>query len=222
MKHAHTFGALVLCGLLGTAMLFAQADRGIITGIVMDPQGAVIPGSEIQVINVNTGVVTTVQTSGTGNYTTPPLIIGTYNMRLEQPGFQVFTAVGIRLDSGQTFRQDMTLQVGDVTETVQVTAVGIQINTANTEVSSAVDQKYYEDLPTVTTSEMRIPESLLYAVPAFMPLKATNTFPSGTQFMARINGGQRAGFENYLDGASYGEVSGHNQTQERSAPFESM
>lgn len=188
----------------------------------MDPQGAVIPGSEIQITNVNTGIVTTVQSTGTGNYTTPPLIIGTYNMRLELPGFQVFTAVGIRLDSGQTYRQDVTLQVGDVTETVQVTAVGIQINTTNTEVSSSVDQRYYEDLPTVTTSEMRIPESLLYAVPAFMPLKATNTFPSGTQFMARINGGQRAGFENYLDGASYGEVSGHNQTQERSAPFESI
>ena len=222
MKNAKAFAALVLCGLLGSAMLYAQADRGTITGIVTDPQGAVIPDAEIQITNVNTGVATTVRTSGTGNYTTPPLIIGMYEMRLEQSGFQVFVAVGIRLDSGQTFRQDVTLQVGSVTETVEVSAVGIQINTANTEVSSAVDQKYYEDLPTVTTSEMRIPESLLYAVPAFMPLKATNTFPSGTQFMARINGGQRAGFENYLDGASYGEVSGHNQTQERSVPYESV
>ena len=96
MKNAKALAALVLCGLLGSAMLYAQADRGAITGIVTDPQGAVIPDAEIQITNVNTGVATTVRTSGTGNYTTPPLIIGMYEMRLEQSGFQVFVAVGLR------------------------------------------------------------------------------------------------------------------------------
>ena len=171
---------------------------------------------------MNTQVATSVISSSTGNYATPPLIIGTYNVQVQMPGFKSFTAAGIRLDSGQTFRQDIVLEVGEVTQRLEVSASGTALNAANSEISAAVDQKYYSDLPAVVSTEMRLPETMLYVVPGFVSLKPTNTFPAGTQFRSRMNGGQRAAFESYLDGASYGEVSAHNQTQERSAPFESI
>lgn len=209
--------------LLGASLpLWGQADRGIITGIITDQQGATVPDAPVRITNSNTGVVTMVRSSGTGNYTTPPLIIGVYEVRVEMAGFKTFAVTGIRLDSGQTFRQDVRLEVGEVTQTLEVSASGETLNVVNPEVSASVDQKYYQDLPAVVSSEMRLPETLLYTVPGFTSLKPTNSFPAGTQFMSRINGGQRAAFENFLDGASYGEVSGHNQTQERSAPFESI
>ena len=69
--------------------------------------------------------------------------------------------------------------------------------------------------------ENRVPESQLYTFPTFVAPTQGNIYP-GSAFGARINGGQRSAFENFLDGASYGEVSGHNGTQERSAPYESI
>src|SRR5581483_10863579 len=215
---------LVLPAILiaGAISGFGQADRGIITGIVTDQQGAAIANAPVQVINTQTQVATTVASSSTGNYTTPPLIIGTYDVKVQMPGFKVFAATAIRLDSGQTFRQDIRLEVGEVTQTLEVSASGESLNATNAEVSASVDQKYYQDLPAVVSTEMRLPENLLYTVPGFVSLKPTNSFPAGTQFHSRLNGGQRTAFENYLDGASYGEVSGHNLTQERSAPFESI
>ena len=220
----HTRRQLPLLALLVTigGSLFGQADRGVITGIVTDQQNAPLVDASLQIRSQETGVLTSVTTSSAGNYTTPPLIIGNYDVTVQVAGFKVFTATGIRLDSGQTFRQDIRLEVGDVTQKLEVSASGESINATNAEVSASVDQKYYEDLPAVVSTEMRLPENMLYTVPGFVSLKPTNSFPAGTQFHSRLNGGQRTAFENYLDGASYGEVSGHNQTQERSAPFESI
>ncbi|MGI8989166.1 MAG: carboxypeptidase regulatory-like domain-containing protein [Bryobacteraceae bacterium] len=198
-------------------LLFGQADQGVITGIVSDPQGTEVPNATVVITNSATGVATTVKTSSAGNYSTPPLIIGNYEVRVEVPGFKVFSAKGIRLDSGQTFRQDVHLEIGSVSESVEVNANSELLNTENPQVSASISQKYYEDLPAIITGNIRVPEALLYTVPGFTPRSGGND-----QFFSRINGGQAAAFENFLDGASYGEVVGHNFTAERSAPFESI
>jgi len=214
--------AICLALLASAFSAFSQADRGVITGIITDQQGATIPNAAVQILNENTQVVTSIAATTSGNYTSPPLIIGTYTVKVEVPGFKSSTTIGIRLDSGQTFRHDIHLEVGDVTQKLEVKAAIETVNATNAEVSASVDTKYYQDLPAVVSTEMRLPENMLYTIPGFVSLKPTNTFPAGTQFHSRLNGGQRTAFENYLDGASYGEVSGHNQTQERSAPFESI
>ena len=198
-------------------VLYGQADRGSITGIVTDSQRAELPNTPVQITNSDTGVVTTVRTSSAGNYSSPPMIIGNYDVRVEAPGFKVFSARGIRLDSGQTFRQDVVLELGSVSESVDVKANSEQLNTENPQVSASITQQYYTDLPAISTGNIRVPEALLFTVPGFTPRQG-----QGDQFFSRINGGQAAAFENFLDGASYGEVVGHNFTAERSAPFESI
>src|SRR2546429_4719966 len=192
MKSPHTFAALLLASAVS---LFAQADRGIITGIIVDQQGAPVPNATVQITNLQTQIVTTAVSSSTGNYTTPPLIIGTYDMKTQMPGFKVFTATGVRLDSGQTFRQDIRLEIGEVNQTLEVSASAVSLNATNAEVSASVDQRYYQDLPAVVSTEMRLPENMLYTVPGFVSLKPTNTFPAGTQFHSRLNCGQRTAFE---------------------------
>jgi hypothetical protein len=208
--------------LLVPLTLFAQADRGMITGIVADQQGGAIPNATVQIKNQETQVLTTTSSNSSGNFTSPALIIGLYDVRVEVPGFKAYTGTGIRLDSGQTYRLDISMEVGDVTQRLEVTASTETVNQTNAEVSASVDTKYYQDLPAVISTDIRLPENMLYTIPGFVSLKPTNTFPAGTQFHSRLNGGQRTAFENYMDGASYGEVSGHNQTQERSVPFESV
>ncbi len=204
------------------AVLFAQADRGIITGLVLDPQGAPVPNATVEITDSGTGVITTVKTTSEGNYSTPPLVIGTYGVSVSVPGFKAFRATGISLASGQTFRQDVALQVGEVQQSVDVSAEAQQLNTDNPQVSASVDQRFYAALPAIMGSgENRVPEAQLYTFPTFVAPTQGNIYPNSA-FGARINGGQRSDFENFLDGASYGEVSGHNGTQERSAPYESI
>ena len=201
--------------------LFAQADRGVITGIVTDKQGAAIPNATVSIKDSNTNVVTNVRTTDSGNYSTPPLIIGTYEVTIKTTGFRTFHASAITLASGQTFRQDVVLEVGDLQQAVEVSAQTEQLNADNAQVSASVNQLAYESLPAVLAGENRVPEAQLYTFPTFVAPSQGNVYP-GSAFGARINGGQRAAFENFLDGASYGEVSGHNGTQERSAPYESI
>ncbi len=201
--------------------LFAQADRGVITGIVTDKQGAAIPNATVSIKDSNTNVVTDVRTTDSGNYSTPPLIIGTYEVTVRTTGFRTFHASAINLASGQTFRQDVVLEVGDLQQAVEVSAQTEQLNADNAQVSASVNQLEYESLPAVMAGENRVPEAQLYTFPTFVAPSQGNIYP-GSAFGARINGGQRAAFENFLDGASYGEVSGHNGTQERSAPYESI
>jgi hypothetical protein len=199
-----------------------KADRAIITGVVTDSTGAAVPQCRVTITEEATNVETIVSTNDVGNYSTPPLVLGLYTVKVEKEGFKTFVRSGIPLQGGAVFRQDASLQVGEVSQTVEVNVATEMLNVQTPEVAALVNERYYHDLPVIVASEMRLPESLLYLEPGFVPLKPTNTFPSGTQFQSRINGGQRAGLENYLDGASYGEVSGHNQTQERSVPYEAV
>ncbi len=210
---------LVIAGC--AVQLWAQADRGVITGLVTDPQGAPVANAPVAVKDSKTGVITEVKSSESGNYSTPPLIIGTYEITVQLPGFKTYHASDISLASGQTFRADVALQVGEVQQSVEVSAQTDQLNADNAQVSASVNQLAYESLPAVMAGENRVPESQLFTFPSFVAPTQGNIYP-GSAFSARINGGQRSAFENFLDGASYGEVSGHNGTQERSAPFESI
>ncbi|MGA8593930.1 MAG: TonB-dependent receptor [Bryobacteraceae bacterium] len=208
--------------LLSAESVFAQADRGFITGLVTDPQGAPVPDVNVEIKASSTGVVTNVKTTTSGNFSTPPLVIGTYEITVSVSGFKAFHASGITLASGQTFRQDIQLQVGAIQQSVEVSGQVEQLNADNPQMSASVNQLAYESLPAIMGSgENRVPEAQLYTFPTFVAPTQGNIYP-GSAFGARINGGQRSAFENFLDGASYGEVSGHNGTQERSAPYESI
>jgi len=212
---------VVLLAALSAIQLFGQADRGIITGLVTDSTGSAIPSASVAVRDTKTGVVTSLITTDSGNYSTPPLIIGTYEVTVTKAGFTLARTSGIALNSGQTIRADAVLTIGNVSTAVEVSAQAAALNTDNPQISASVNQLTYESLPAVLAGENRVPEAALYTFASFTAPTQGNSYP-GSAFAARINGGQRSAFENYLDGASYGEVSGHNGTQERSAPYESI
>lgn len=214
--------ACLVIAMCWTASLSAQADRGVITGVVLDASGGAMANVPVEIKDSRTGVVTNMKTSSSGNYATPPLVIGTYEVSVAAPGFKTFHASGINLASGQTFRQDAHLQVGEVVQSVDVSASAEQLNSDNAQVSQSVNEALLDALPAmVQAGENHVPEAMLYNLASFTGLSQGNIY-AGTAFGARINGGQRSSFENFLDGASYGEVSGHNGTEERSAPYESI
>ena len=208
--------------LLFGGVLFAQrADRATITGLVLDTSGGAVPAAAVTIIDESTGMKAVVSSTSTGNYTTPPLVLGTYTVQVEKQGFKTYVRSGILLTAGANYRQDATLEVGAVTQTIEVKAASEMINVQTSEISHLVNERYYAELPAVFVGDVRMPENLLLMQPGFTP-GPTGQSTNAPQFASRINGGQRAGTENFLDGASYGEVYTHNYTGEKSAPMESI
>ena len=216
--------AAVLClSLCVTSPVLAQrADRGNISGVVVDPQGSAIPGATVTVRNEATGVDTVLVTNAAGAYTTPPLVLGRYSVTVDLTGFKKAVSTGILLEGGAQVRQDITLQVGSLSETVDVTSA-TGLNVTQPDVSHTVNEKYYRDLPIVTAGDVRLAESVLQMQPGYLPMKPNgDPMFRGSQFNSRINGGQRMASENFFDGAAFGYASGHQQSQESTPPVESV
>lgn len=225
MRNNQLTWLVVACLILGMAgSLSAQrADRATITGVVADPTGAFVPGAAVSVTDEGTSLVTALESNSAGAFSSPPLILGTYTVRVERAGFKIFQRSGIILSGGAIYRQDATLELGDVTETIEVIAASEMISTQQGDVTHTVDQKYYEDLPVVMGADIRLAESLLLLQPGYTPM-APNGDPmfKGSQFNSRINGGQSMATENFFDGAAFGFAEGHQQTHESAVPIEGI
>src|SRR5690348_5865728 len=135
-----------LCVLLVCAV-FAQTDRGTITGTVVDASGAVVPGAKVSVINAETQLRVDTVTTSTGNYTVPALPAGTYSLTVDQAGFTKFERTGITIQVAVTTRVDVTLTVGTATQSVDVAADATMLKTESAEQSSTITGKTVNDLP---------------------------------------------------------------------------
>ncbi len=211
----------ILC--LSSPLQAQRSDRAIITGVVTDPTGSSVAGATVRVRNEGTGVDTVLTTNDAGAYTTPPLVLGTYSVTVDHAGFKTAVNSGILLQGGEVVRQDLTLQVGAVTESVEVKAGAVELNVTQPDVTHTVDEKYYEDLPTVMGADVRLAESLLAIQPGFLPMKPNgDPMFRGSQFNSRINGGQTMATENFFDGAAFGYAVGHQQSHESAPPEDSI
>ena len=157
-----------------------------------------------------------------GAYTSPPLVLGTYTVKVELAGFKIAESGDILLRGGDQIRNDVAMQVGGLEETVQVTG-RTGLDATQPDVAHTVDQKYYEDLPFVTGSDVRLAESVLLMQPGYLPMRPNgDPMFRGSQFNSRINGGQTRATENFFDGAAFGYSSGHQQSHESTPPVESI
>jgi hypothetical protein len=125
----------------------AQTDRGTITGTIVDPSGAVIPGATVTVVNAATQVRVESVSTSTGNYTIPALPAGTYDLTVTKTGFSKFEQTGINIQVAVTTRVDVTLTVGTATQSVDVSADATMLKTESAEQSSTITGKTVNDLP---------------------------------------------------------------------------
>src|SRR5881396_1004219 len=211
----------VLC--LSTPLVAQRADRGIITGVVSDPTGSSLGGATVKIRNEGTAVETVLTTNAAGAYSSPPLVLGSYSVTVDHSGFKTAVRSGILLQGAGTIREDVSLAVGSVTESVEVKAEAETLNTTTPDVSHTVDQKYYQDIPIITASDVRLAESLLQIQPGYLPMRPNgDPMFRGSQFNSRINGGQSMATENFFDGAAFGYAVGHQQSHESTPPVESI
>lgn len=143
---------LVLFFVLSILGAYGQNITGSIVGQVSDASGFAVPGAAVKVSNQDTGVVfeTTVDPSGT--YSVPNLSAGRYRIAVVKEGFQTSDAPNIQLLAAQTVRQDFTLQVGEVHQTIEVTAQARLIHTDSQTIGSTLVTRQLADLPLATRS----------------------------------------------------------------------
>ena len=147
----------VMALVIGMGSLFAQSDRGTITGTVNDSSGARVAGAAVTITSAGTNISTKATSNTDGNYTFTNVQIGVYSITVEHPGFKKYSQQGISLTTGQTLGIDVVLQVGNVTETVQVTSEAPQLEAETTSLGTTATATLVQDLPLVSDGEMRNP-----------------------------------------------------------------
>jgi len=126
---------------------FAQSTTATITGTVTDASAAVLPGVDIVVTNEGTGMVRNALTNESGNYTVPLLPVGTYRVEADLAGFRKAVVRNITVQVDQKARIDLVLQVGQVSEVVDVTGQAPLIQTEDASLGSVIDQRKVIELP---------------------------------------------------------------------------
>ena len=161
---------------------FAQGV-GEITGTVSDPSGAAIVGATVVVINTGTSAERTVKTNDSGIYDFPALLPGNYIMRAEAPGFRKEERKDIVLQVEDVSRIDFAMQIGNVTDTVEVTGGAPVLETENATVGTVVENKRIVELPL----NGRNPLQLVSLTPG-----ATTNGPASSQGQQRMGGARNA------------------------------
>src|SRR5579864_8066573 len=193
------FFALLLLGTLG---LWAQVPTADLTGTITDPTGAAVSGAKINVTNNATAAQRQVTSNDAGVYSFPSLPPGNYSLRVEQSGFKAEQRGDIELQVGQVARIDFVLQVGNLTETVEVSGGAPVLQTEDATIGTVIENKRIVDLPL----NGRNPLQLVSLTPG-----ATTNGPASSQGQQRMGGarnafamnvsGQRLAYNHYaLDG----------------------
>src|SRR5687767_9926868 len=187
--------ALRLLSLLALAcILYSQSERGNISGLVTDPAGAAIAGAKLTIVHRDTNTSSNVATTEGGEYNVPNLAPGIYRIEITAPGFKRFIQDNVIVAAASTLRADVQLQLGQVSETVEVTASAVQLQTDNAKVSTHVQNKLVDELPLVVGGSMRSPFNLV----------AVAAEAKGDGQRLALGGGQVAAWDATLDGHSVG------------------
>ena len=144
MKLANVALCLLIAAIAAT--LSAQT-QGEITGRVGDPSGAGVPGATLTLTSVSTNAVRTTATTNTGDYTFPSVAPGFYNLKTEHPGFKSAASNNVEVQVQQTVRLDVALQVGQMTDSVDVSALADQLQAENASVGTVIENKGVTELP---------------------------------------------------------------------------
>src|SRR5512133_3195397 len=129
------------------AALNAQDPRGNLTGRVQDSSGAVMPGVAVRAVNTETGVAATAATNEAGAFSIPYLLPGIYRVEAELTGFRKFIRDGVEVRVGDTVELIVAMQVGSITETLEITAQSPLLETASASVGQVIDQRRILELP---------------------------------------------------------------------------
>lgn len=138
---------ILLCVFALCPVALAQVTNASLTGLISDANGNAIPGAQVRVQNTATNGTQKTETNGSGVYLVAPLNPGPYIVTVEKAGFRTTVQSGVNLTVGQAATLNISLAVGDVKETVSISADAELINTTNAEIGTTVGQEAVSELP---------------------------------------------------------------------------
>ncbi|HEY1240408.1 MAG TPA: TonB-dependent receptor [Bryobacteraceae bacterium] len=211
-------GGILICA----AAVLAQSDRGTITGTVSDPAGAVVANAAVEARNTETGGTYPVSASGTGNYTIAQLPAGTYEVTVTVPGFKKLMRGGLVVQAAQAIRVDVTLEVGNTTESVTVEAAAPLLKTESGELSNTIATQTMDTLPLLSigsnSSGIRNPFNIVALLPgAYYQPAAPFTGP-----VVRINGSPAGSEKVLIDGMDATNILGQGANQQNQPGMDSI
>jgi len=199
-KYVASIIALVILGVVGlTAQTTSVAQ---IAGIVKDATGAVVSGAKVTATQTATGFSRSATTGPDGAYVLPNLPVGPYQLRAAASGFKTYVHQGLVLQVNDNISQDFTLQLGQVNETVEVSAAANMVQTRSNAVSQVIEQRRVEELPL----NGRDPSQLILLSGAAVTsppsdFKSSKNYPSS--YPIAVAGGQPTGTYYLLDGGEH-------------------
>ncbi len=200
-KQSRLLSILLLSAILvfGVSRSWAQSGRGTLTGSVTDKSGAIIPNVAVNLTEASTSSNYKTVTNAQGFFNFPELPPGLYNVSTSAPEFKRYTQDGITVSVGGTASLNIALDVGATTETVTVMSDASQLQTESSDVGTTVSTKLIEDLPLQFSGQVRNPLQFVQLTPGFSGIDTNSPTVQGG---FKLNGGQQAGTDILLDGAT--------------------
>jgi Carboxypeptidase regulatory-like domain/TonB dependent receptor-like, beta-barrel len=197
----HLFFYLTLLCLTLSSSALAQTDRGTIEGFVTDPSGAAVPNAEVQIVQTETNTTIEITTNEAGRYFVANLPLGVYRVVVQQSGFRTARREPILIQAQTRARVDITLEVGAMNETTQVSGEAPLLDASSATLTTGLTTRFIEELPLITVGRKRDITQFLRYLPGVT---------RDSTWGARVNGANPGNSEVFIDGApgSMGNVRG--------------
>src|SRR5262245_33441155 len=188
----------LLASLLAVSALAQQA--GQIVGSITDTKGEVVPGATVKAIEVGTGFARTAITDSDGRYVLPAMRPTQYEIAVEAKGFRNFRRTGVGLLANQSLTINVTMEVGTVTETVNVVGGAVQVDTTTATLSEVVDRSRIVELPLNGRDAARLSTLVAGTAIVSVSTETGKSIPGGLRLSS--NGSQARQVTFKLDGVS--------------------
>jgi hypothetical protein len=176
---------LFLCLLTPDHAALAQALGGV-TGTVTDATGALLPGAKIEVTNEATGVMQNAVSTQAGEFSVTPLAPGSYTVRVEAPGFSTILRHKVLVDVASTSALTFALNPGQTSDTVQVNATQITLETQQPQIGTTLEPEVLNALPIEVSGNARQIDQFLFLSPGVQGSAFSHTIGGGTNFEEEI------------------------------------
>lgn len=191
----------LLAGCLLALPIHAQEVRATLSGIVSDPTGAPVAGASATLTSVERNTTTATQTNELGNYVFSFVNPGSYTLTVERPGFKKYLRQSIVLAAQDRARADVTLEIGEITQSVTIEADVSQLQTETASRGQVISNQLISNLPT----QGRNPFQIAWSMPGVTKTgdwRYLRSFDVGGTTGFSINGGKRGDNEVLIDGIS--------------------
>jgi Carboxypeptidase regulatory-like domain/TonB dependent receptor-like, beta-barrel len=179
----------------------AQVLYGTLVGHVADPSGAAVPGAKVTITNQDTNTSTAATTNSSGDYTFSTIVAGTYTIQVTKEGFQTFKQTDVPVTINAVGRADVTLTLGALTQTVEVTGARPILQTDTSEVHDNIDAPALTNLPVPLGRNY---QQIYRAEPGFSPPSNSHSFPTNPAraLSFNVNGTSNNQNNTQIDGVS--------------------